>query len=39
MRLKGFVTGEHGLGVEKRAYLPVMFNSVDMQTSWTSWAG
>lgn len=28
--LNGSITGEHGVGVEKRAYLPVMFNAVDI---------
>jgi glycolate oxidase len=26
----GSITGEHGIGVEKRRYLPVMFNEVDL---------
>jgi glycolate oxidase len=26
----GSITGEHGVGVEKRAYLPVMFGEVDL---------
>jgi len=32
IRLGGSITGEHGVGVEKRAYLPQMFNEVDMGT-------
>jgi glycolate oxidase len=28
--LGGSITGEHGVGVEKRAYLPLMFNEDDM---------
>jgi glycolate oxidase len=28
--LGGSLTGEHGIGVEKRAYMPVMFNDVDL---------
>jgi glycolate oxidase len=27
----GSITGEHGVGVEKRAYLPVMFNEDDIE--------
>jgi glycolate oxidase len=26
----GSITGEHGIGVEKRDYLPVMFNETDL---------
>ena len=29
--LGGSITGEHGVGVEKRAYLPHLFSPVDMQ--------
>lgn len=29
--LGGSITGEHGVGMEKRAYMPVMFGPVDMQ--------
>jgi glycolate oxidase len=32
VRLNGSITGEHGVGVEKRAYLPVMFNAVDIES-------
>jgi len=28
----GSITGEHGVGVEKRAYLPQMYSEVDMET-------
>ena len=28
----GSITGEHGVGIEKRAYLPEMFNEDDMET-------
>lgn len=30
VRLGGSITGEHGVGMEKRAYLPVMFDEVDL---------
>jgi len=30
VRVGGSVTGEHGIGVEKRAYLPLMFSEEDM---------
>ncbi len=30
VRLEGSITGEHGVGVEKRAYLPAMFNATDI---------
>ncbi len=30
VRLGGSITGEHGVGVEKREYLPEMFNATDM---------
>ena len=29
---EGSITGEHGVGMEKRAYLPQMFNEVEMNT-------
>ena len=32
IRLGGSITGEHGVGMEKREYLPQMFNEVDMET-------
>jgi glycolate oxidase len=28
----GSITGEHGIGIEKREYLPVMFSDVDIET-------
>ncbi len=28
----GSITGEHGIGLEKRAYLPRMYNEVDIET-------
>jgi glycolate oxidase len=28
----GSITGEHGVGMEKRAYMPEMFNEVDLET-------
>jgi glycolate oxidase len=28
----GSITGEHGIGMEKRDYLPRMFNEVDIET-------
>jgi glycolate oxidase len=30
--LGGSITGEHGIGLEKRAYLPRMFNEIDIET-------
>jgi glycolate oxidase len=30
IRMGGSITGEHGVGIEKKAYLPEMFSSVDM---------
>jgi glycolate oxidase len=30
--LGGSITGEHGVGMEKRDYMPVLFNEVDMAT-------
>jgi glycolate oxidase len=32
IRLGGSITGEHGVGMEKRAYLPRMFGPFDLQT-------
>ena len=32
LRQGGSITGEHGIGIEKREYLPKMFSDVDMQT-------
>lgn len=31
IRLGGSITGEHGIGMEKRAYLPKMFNETDVE--------
>ncbi len=31
----GSITGEHGVGMEKRAFLPQMFNEDDMEAMWT----
>ncbi len=31
VRMGGSITGEHGVGVEKLAFLPEMFGSTDMQ--------
>ena len=31
IELGGSITGEHGVGVEKRAYLPEMYDEVDLQ--------
>jgi glycolate oxidase len=33
----GSITGEHGIGMEKRAYLPRMFNDVDLMTMRLLW--
>jgi glycolate oxidase len=30
VKLGGSITGEHGVGMEKRDHLPVMFNDVDL---------
>ena len=32
IRYGGSITGEHGIGIEKRAYLPRMFNELDVET-------
>ena len=32
IEMGGSITGEHGVGMEKRDYMPVMFNEVDMDT-------
>jgi glycolate oxidase len=32
IRYGGSITGEHGVGVEKRAYLPLMFSQTDIAT-------
>jgi len=31
VKLGGSITGEHGIGMEKRAYLPVMFSQTDLE--------
>ncbi|MBK8050865.1 MAG: FAD-binding protein [Anaerolineales bacterium] len=31
IRLGGSITGEHGVGVEKRRYMPVLFSPVDLE--------
>ena len=31
VKLGGSITGEHGVGLEKRAYLPEMFNATDLE--------
>ncbi|UCH27173.1 MAG: hypothetical protein JSV66_05900, partial [Trueperaceae bacterium] len=31
IRLGGSITGEHGVGVEKKAYLPEQFGRVEME--------
>jgi glycolate oxidase len=31
VQLGGSITGEHGIGVEKREYMPEMFSSVDLE--------
>ena len=30
IELGGSITGEHGIGMEKRQYMPVMFSEIDM---------
>lgn len=32
IQFEGSITGEHGIGVEKRDYLPLMFSQVEMDT-------
>jgi glycolate oxidase len=32
IKLGGSITGEHGVGMEKRAYMTEMFNAVDLET-------
>lgn len=32
VRMGGSITGEHGVGIEKRAYLPVMFSEADLES-------
>jgi glycolate oxidase len=31
VELGGSITGEHGIGVEKRDYMPEMFSSIDLE--------
>ncbi len=33
--LGGTITGEHGVGMEKRDYMPLLFNDIDMDTMYT----
>lgn len=35
IRLGGSITGEHGVGMEKRSYLPEMFGEPDVDTMWS----
>jgi glycolate oxidase len=35
IRLGGSITGEHGVGMEKRQYMPRMFGRTDMDAMWT----
>lgn len=37
IRYGGSITGEHGVGVEKRAYLPEMFSETDLATMQRLW--
>ena len=34
----GSITGEHGVGMEKRAYLPQMFSETDIETMQSLWS-
>ena len=34
IRLGGSITGEHGVGVEKREYMPRQFSEIDMASMW-----
>jgi glycolate oxidase len=34
IRMGGSITGEHGVGMEKRDYLPQMYNETDMDAMW-----
>lgn len=34
IRLGGSITGEHGVGMEKRQYMPRMFSAADMDAMW-----
>jgi D-lactate dehydrogenase (cytochrome) len=33
-RMNGSLTGEHGVGIEKRAFLPLMFTAVELSAQW-----
>jgi glycolate oxidase len=35
IRLGGSITGEHGVGMEKRQYMPRQFDEADMDAMWT----
>lgn len=37
VRLGGSITGEHGIGMEKRDYLPVMFSETDIDVMHALW--
>ena len=37
VRLGGSITGEHGIGMEKRNYLPVMFSETDIDVMHAIW--
>jgi glycolate oxidase len=39
VRLGGSITGEHGIGMEKRAYLPVMFSQTDLDVMHSLYEG
>lgn len=34
IQLGGSITGEHGVGMEKRAYMPRLFSETDLDTMW-----
>jgi len=34
IRVGGSITGEHGIGVEKRDFLPKMFSEADVDLMW-----
>lgn len=34
IQLGGSITGEHGVGMEKRAYMPRLFSQIDLDTMW-----
>ena len=37
IEMGGSITGEHGVGVEKRDYLPLMFNEHDIAAMYALW--